>query len=173
VTRGEPHDVRSIRPRCRFLPLDAGLPDRDADASALPPWACAHEVAAAIDACGSEDRAKDASYPEREMQEASPDGGMRFLKRMPTTFPSSAILRTPAVIGATAGWGGAPQPTCQTDQGSRLGDAPRRAPSSRKPGCLRPPRSRKLSERITPPALPRRPLAHAARTPSPGVGRTC
>ena len=37
VTRGEPRYVRSREPRCRFLLLVAGLPDRDAASNAPPP----------------------------------------------------------------------------------------------------------------------------------------
>jgi hypothetical protein len=45
VIRGEPHSVRSTRPRCRFPPACAGLPDRDTESTAPPRMACAARVA--------------------------------------------------------------------------------------------------------------------------------
>jgi hypothetical protein len=38
VARGEPRNVRLIRPRCRFFPTCVGFHDRDTEPSAPPPW---------------------------------------------------------------------------------------------------------------------------------------
>jgi hypothetical protein len=68
--------------------------------------------------------------------------------------PLLGALRTSAVIGAFPPRED-PRGSERTDLGLRSDDAPRRAPPSRKPGCLSPSRDAKeyVAERLLPPAF--------------------
>ena len=101
-----------------------------------------------IDAHGSKDRAKDASSR----------AGTWVLGRVhtlcgacATAFPSSATSGHP-LSPARAHHGGIPEVERRTDRDPRFDDAPRRAPPSRGPGCLRP--SRHVEERFAEGSLP-------------------
>jgi len=68
------------------------------------------------------------------------------LWRMRDDVPLLGVLRTSAVIGAAPRRGDARYER-RTDRGSRSDVAPRRAPPSRKPGCLQPSRHVRESSR--------------------------
>jgi hypothetical protein len=81
---------------------------------------------------------------------------LRLKWRRPTSFPSWAFLRTPAVTGALDHRGGSRDNRRRADLGPRSDDAPRRESPSRRPGCLSPPRHAKDSmyaEGLLPPAF--------------------
>jgi hypothetical protein len=149
-------------------PACAGLPDRDA-ASVTPPPRLAPRSVVRIDVHGSKDRVKD----------ASPDVGYNFLclrgcirlVAYADDVPLLGVLRTSAVIGAFPPRED-PRDSERTDLGPRSDDAPRRAPPSRRPGCLQPSRHAKEFRRgeIAPSGLRAGSLAHAAHTFSPDWG---
>jgi len=142
VTRGEPRYVRPLKPRCRFFPLARVCPTamllRTPHLRGLRLRSIVR-----IDVHGSKDRAKDAS-PERMRRSLVPATGACACLRMPTAFPSSASFGHPLSSAR-------PSPRedtrCagRTDRGPRSSDAPRRAPPSRRPGCLPPSRHAKES----------------------------
>ena len=122
-------------------PTCVGLPNRDA-ASNAPPlsgllrWVHSEDRQARIEG-PSEGRVP---WPHaRSLVRAM---GACALWRMPTSFPSSATFGHPlssARLLATEDTA-----TCgRTDRGPRSDDAPRRAPPSRRPGCLSPSRHAK------------------------------
>jgi len=96
---------------------------------------------------------------------------MRFEECMRTTFPSSASSGHP-LSPVHRREGRRPVPDGGPNQDLRSDADPRRPTSSRRPGCLPPLRSAvSVRTRIAPnPNLPRRSLAHAAHTLSPGWG---
>jgi len=140
LTRGEPHSVRSFQPQCWFLPLawvcPAVMPPRTPHHQGLLPWCIVR-----IDVHGLEDRAKDAS-PSACDDLSCLHRVHTLSMRMPTSFPSSATSGHPLsparlrVAEDTA-------TRSRTDRGFPSDDAPRRAPPSRRPGCLPPPRHAK------------------------------
>jgi hypothetical protein len=94
-----------------------------------------------IDVHGSKDRAKDAS-PGACDDLSCLRRVHAHRSRMPTAFPSSASFRHP-VSSARLVSREDTHESSRTDRGPRSDDAPRRAPPSRKPGCLSPPRHAK------------------------------
>jgi hypothetical protein len=164
VTRGEPRSVRSLRPQCWFFPLARVCP------AVMPARAPHHRglrlrCVVRIDVHGSKDRVKDI-VPWAYATISRPYAGcIRFVAHA-DGVPLLGALRTSAVIGAPLPRG---DTRCRqrTDQGPRSDDAPRRAPPSRRPGCLSPSRHAKeslLREGIAPSGLRAGSLAHAART---------
>jgi hypothetical protein len=147
-----------------------GLPNRDALAHAPPPKLAPAEH--------SEDRRARVEGPsegrvtERMQRSLVPATGAYALWRMPTSFPSSAAFGHPLSSARSR----ATEDTAtrlRTDRGPRSDDAPRRAPPSRRPGCLSPSRHAKddfSREGIAPSGLRVGSLAHAAHTFSPGWG---
>jgi hypothetical protein len=126
-----------------------------------------------MDVHGSEDQVKDASSAARERHVsvflasgacASKSAcGRRSLPRRPLDIRCRRCV---------AERGGDPFPTADRNQDPRSDADPRRTTPSRRPGCLPPLRSAvSVRARIAPyPNLPRRSLAHAAHTFSPGWG---
>ena len=96
-------------------------------------------------------------------------GCMRFVLRMPTSFPSSATSGHP-LSSARLREAEDTATRRRTDRGLLSDDAPRRASPSRRPGCLSPPRPRRNDSRegIAPSGLRVGSPAHAAHTFSPG-----
>jgi hypothetical protein len=96
---------------------------------------------------------------------------MRFVECMRTWFPSSAPSGHP-LSPVRRREGRRPVPDGGPNQDLRSDDDPRRTTPSRRPGCLPPLRSAvSVRVRIAPtPNLPRRSLAHATHTFSPGWG---
>jgi hypothetical protein len=140
VTRGEPRDVHPRQPRCRFVLLAQVCP------TAMPPRmphlrGLRLRSVVRIDVHGSKDRVKDAS-PDRRRRSLVPASGACALWRMPTTFPSSAPFGHP-LSSARLLQREETHRSRRTDQGPRSDDAPRRAPPSRRPGCLSPSRHAK------------------------------
>jgi len=144
------------------LPTRVGLPNRDAGAVAPPRrrfWRPVH----------SEDRRARVEGPSegRVCRCACDDLSclrrcMRFEARIRDDVPLLGDLQTPAVIGA-------PLPRedtrerRRTDRGLRSDGAPRRAPPSRRPGCLRPPRHVKECTRRDCSLRPSRRLSRSRR----------
>jgi len=150
-------------------PTCVGLPNRDAEAIAPPRrrfWRPVH----------SEDRRARVEGPSegRVYRSACDDLSclrrcIRFEARMRDDVPLLGVLRTSAVIGAARSREDTRERR-RTDRGLPSNDAPRRAPPSRRPGCLRPPRhvkecsrrdcslrpSRRLSRSRRPHSFPRR-----------------
>jgi hypothetical protein len=165
--RGEPRCARPAQPRCRFLLLAQVCPTAIPDRTPHLPTFCGGSLVR-IDAHGSKDRAKDAS-PERMRRSLVPATGACALWRMPTSFPSSATFGHPLSSARSR----AAEDTAtrlRTDRGPRSDDAPRRAPPSRRPGCLSPSPHAKddfSREGIAPSGLRAGSLAYAAHTFSP------
>jgi hypothetical protein len=165
VMRGEPRSVHSPRPRCRFLPLARVYPtamsQRAPHLRGFRPRSIVR-----IDVHGSKDRAKDASRA-RMRRSLVPAAGACALWRMLTAFPSSAPFGHPL---SSARHPPREDTRCgrRTDLGPRSDDAPRRAPPSRRPGCLRPSRHVEdfgvCREGIAPSGLHAGSPAHAAHT---------
>ena len=125
-------------------PTCVGLPNRDAEVNASPPK-LASGCVVRIDVHGSKDRAKDAS-PEH-MRDFSCLRRVHVLcGACATAFPSSAPSGHPLSSARRPPWGDT-HSVRRTDLGPRSDDAPRRAPPSRRPGCLSPPRHVKESMR--------------------------
>jgi len=123
-------------------PTCVGLPNRDAEVNASPPKLAAGCIVR-IDVHGSKDRAKDAS-PEH-MRDFSCLRRVHVLcGACATAFPSSAPSGHPLSSARRPLWGDTHN-VRRTDLGPRSDDAPRRAPPSRRPGCLSPPRHVKES----------------------------
>jgi hypothetical protein len=164
VTRGEPRYVRWRRPQCWFFPLARVCP------TVMPPSpphlrSLRLRSIVRIDVHGSKDRAKDAS-PGACDDVSCLRRVHAHRSRMPTAFPSSASFGHPLSSARLASREDARE-TSRTDQGPRSDDAPRRAPPSRRPGCLSP--SRHVEEvvpreGIAPSGLHAGSLAHAAHT---------
>jgi len=174
VTSGEPRNVRRFRPRCRFLlaftrfsrPRYLLRRATSADRS--------DGVLVAINVHGSEDQVKDASSAESRERRfpaflvsgacASKSAcGRRSLPRRPLDIRCRRCVRRE---------GRRPVLDAGPNQDPRSDADPRRSTPSRRPGCLPPLRSA-VSVRgwIAPRSnLPRRSLAHAAHTFSPGWG---
>jgi hypothetical protein len=152
------------------LPACAGLPDRDA-ASAAPPPRLAPRSIVRIDVHGSKDRAKDASPFFDVGYDFSCLRGCIRLVAYADDVPLLGALRTSAVIGAFP-----PREDTReserTDLGPHSDDAPRRAPPSKRPGCLHPSRHAKesVAERLLPPAFAPAPSL-TPPTPLPRVGK--
>jgi hypothetical protein len=169
--RGESGDTRraALRPSAEtpvpVPPACAGLPDRDASSNAPPPKLAPRSIVR-IDVHGSKDRAKDASRA-RMRRSLVPAAGACALWRMLTAFPSSAPFGHPL---SSARHPPREDTRCgrRTDLGPRSDDAPRRAPPSRRPGCLRPSRHVEdfgvCREGIAPSGLHAGSPAHAAHT---------
>jgi len=106
-----------------------------------------------IDVHGSKDRAKDAS-PEHMRRSLVRVTGAYAWWRMRDGVPLLGVLRASAVAGAPRIAGG-PHNTRRTDLGLRSATVPRRTTSSRRPGCLGPPRHAKelYAEGSLPPAF--------------------
>jgi hypothetical protein len=121
-----------------------------------------------IDEHGSKDRAKDAS-PNRRRRSLVPPMGACAWWRMRTTFPSSAPFGHPLSSARPLSREDTRERR-RTDLGPRSDHAPRRAPPSRRPGCLSPPRTRRMFPRegIAPSGLRAGSPAHAAHTLPPG-----
>lgn len=175
VRRGEPRIVRSIRSRCRFLPLarvcPTAIPNRPRRQAFRPAPASLRPRACDGDVHGSLDRAKDVSSSDRRSRSRVPSASSACALRMPTTFPSCGFQRTPRVAGASAHGG--------RDLRERYGPTELHVPPTVREDC-RPPVGRGAFHRRV--AMPReeddsasrasrRPLAHAAHTLSPGWGR--
>ena len=144
-------------------PTCVGLPNRDAEVNASPSE-LAPGCVVRIDVHGSKDRAKDAS-PEH-MRDFSCLRRVHVLcGACATAFPSSAPSGHP-LSSARRPLQGDTHSVRRTDLGLRSDDAPRRAPPSRRPGCLSPPRHVKESirEGMNPSGLHAGSLAHAAHT---------
>jgi hypothetical protein len=143
---GESGDTRraALRPSAEtpvsVPPACTGLPDRDIPSNASPPGLAPRSIVR-IDVHGSKDRAKDA-VPLAHATISRACAGCMRLVRMPTAFPSSATFGHPL---SPARRPPREDTRCvhQADRGLRSDDAPRRAPPSRKPGCLSPPRHAK------------------------------
>jgi hypothetical protein len=173
VTGGEPRIVRSQRPRCRFLLAFTRFSRPRYRFERATSASCPDGVAVAIDVHGSEDQEKDASTAEHERHVsvflesgacASKSAcGRRSLPRRPLDI---RCRRCVAERGGDPFLDGGPNQDLRSDAD------PRRPTPSRRPGCLPPLRSAvSVRTRIAPnPNLPRRSLAHAAHTLSPGWG---
>ena len=166
LTRGEPRSVHSRWPQCWFLPLARACP------AVMPPRLPHHRKIALT--VHSEDRRARVEEPsegrvtERMRRSLVPATGAYALWRMPTSFPSSAAFGHP-LSSARSRVAEDTAARLRTDLGLRSNDAPRRAPLSRRPGCLSPSRIREGNERegIAPSGLRAGSLAHAAHTFSP------
>lgn len=97
VTRREPRNVRSMRPRCRFLLLSQVCP------TAIP-IDRSHSRTSDDDVHGSLERAKDVSSSGERLVWRLADECVRFAHA--DDVPLLATQRTPAVIGALARRGG-------------------------------------------------------------------
>jgi hypothetical protein len=107
-----------------------------------------------IDAHGSPDRVKDASSVCRQRSLAPVIECMRVVAHA-DDVPLLGYRRTSVVIGAAIPREDTHE-TRRTDLGLRSDDAPRRAPPSRRPGCLSPPRRAKefmFAKGLLPPAF--------------------
>jgi len=173
VTGGEPRSVHSPQPQCWFL---SSCPEFS------QPW-CRFErpTSEACAAEHSEDWRARVEGPSEGRVSSSPAtisracvGCVRFVTAHADCVPLLGALRTSAVVGALPKVE-EPLPTNGPNQGLRSNSAPRRAPPSRRPGCLSPPRHvkdclGKHRGRIAPSGLHAGSLAHAARTFSPLLG---
>jgi len=149
-------------------PTRVGLPNRDAGAPAPPRRRFWRPV------CSEDRRARVEGPSEGRVCRTHATisracvGCMSFVaharRRSPPRRPSDIRCRRRAVRG-----GRMPATARRTDLGLRSDDAPRRAPPSRRPGCLRPPRHVRecLREGIAPSGPHAGSLAHAAHTFSP------
>ena len=170
----ERRHVASRAPSIRVAPVSVcptfvGLPNRDATATASPPG-----IAPAVhreDRRARVEGPSEGRVPERMRRCLVPATGACALWRMPTAFPSSAVFGHP-LSPARLRRAEDTAARSRTDRGLRSDDAPRRAPPSRKPGCLSPSRTRRIETRRDRSLRPScRLLAHAAHTFSPGWGR--
>jgi hypothetical protein len=173
VTGGEPRTVRSQRPRCRFLLAFTRFSRpryrfERATSGELPRRSYSGDRRARVR--GPREgrvycRAREARFRVSRVR------CMRFEECMRTTFPSSASSGHP-LSPVRRREGRRPVPDGGPNQDLRSDADPRRPTPSRRPGCLPPLRSAvSVRTRIAPnPNLPRRPLAHAAHTLSPGWG---
>lgn len=156
----------SVKTPVLVIPGYPGLPNRDALAFAPPPR-LAPRCVVRIDVHGPPDRVKDSSPSEYTISRASL--GAYALWRMLTTFPSSASFGHPRSSARLLAVGDTTTRE-RTDQDPRSDVAPRRAPPSRRSGCLSPPRHAKelvSREGIAPSGLRAGSLAHAAHTLTP------
>jgi hypothetical protein len=153
VTRGEPCSVHSRWPQCWFLPLARVCP------AVMPPRLPHHRgllprCIVRIDVHGSKDRAKDASPSAcddlsrlRRVHTLCGACRRRSPPRAAFGHPLSSARLRAAENTATRS---------RTDRDLRSDEAPRRAPPSRRPGCLSPSRPRRMISRakgLLPPAF--------------------
>jgi len=153
----------SVRAPVKVVSGFPELPNRDALSFASPPrlspW-----CAVRIDVHGPPDRVKDASPVRHDNSRVS--RGACALWRMPTAFPSSAPFGHPRSSARLLAVGDTTIRE-RTDQDPRSNVAPRKATSSRRSGCLSPPRCAKelvSREGNAPFGLRAGSLAHAAPT---------
>jgi len=144
-------------------PTCVGLPNRDAGAVAPPRRRFWRPVC-------SEDRRARVEGPSWRTRLPGACDDLSCLRRVHTLclrrrddVPLLGDLRTSAVVGAATVAGGIPATTGRTDLGLRSDDAPRRAPPSRRPGCLRPSRHVKESSRRDCSLRPSRRLSRSRR----------
>jgi len=144
-----------VRPQCWFFPLAQACP------TVMPEQSPHHEDAfgapcvVRIDTHGSKDRAKDASTEESQAVNFFWPASVACAScACATTFPSSASSGHP-LSSARRSFREDTRYARRTDRGPRSDDAPRRAPPSRRPGCLRPPRHVRewYAKGLLPPAL--------------------
>jgi hypothetical protein len=150
-----------------LVPLGCpSLPNRDADSNASPPKLAPWSIVR-IDVHGSKDRAKDAS-PGACDDVSCLRRVHAHRSRMLTAFPSSASSGHPLSSARQLPWEDTHERR-RTDLGPRSDDAPRRAPPSRRPGCLSPPRHAKddSSTRRDCSLRPSRRLSRSRRPHSP------
>jgi len=160
----------SVKAPVLVIPGYPGLPNRDALSFAPPPQ-LAPWCVVRINVHGPPDRVKDASPSECTISRASL--GACALWRMLTTFPSSAPFGHPRSSARLLAVGDTTTRE-RTDQDPRSDGTPRRAPPSRRSGCLSPPRHAKelvSREGIAPFGLRAGSLAHAAHTLTPSWGQ--
>jgi len=133
-----------VRPQCWFLPLAWVCPTVMPERSPHHDDAFGAACIVRIDAHGSKDRAKDASAERKHgFVRASGACACAHARRRspPRRPPDIRCRRRVTVAGGTRNRG-------RTDPGLRSDDAPRRAPPSGGPGCLRPSRrAREISRR--------------------------
>jgi hypothetical protein len=107
--------------------------------------------------------------PWRMRRSLVPASGAYALSRTPTAFPSSASSGHP-LSSARHPPREDPRDSQRTDLGPRSDGAPRRAPPSRRPGCLSPPRHAKESVSRRDESL--RPSRRLSRSRRPHASRT-
>ena len=162
--------LRPPAPAPVLVPLGCpSLPNRDADSNAPPPKLAPRSIVG-IDVHGSKDRAKDAS-PGACDDVSCLRRVHTHRSRMLTAFPSSASFGHPLSSARLVSREDT-RDSSRTDQDPRSGDAPRRAPPSRKPGCLQPSRHAKElrhAKGLLPPAFaPALPLTPPTLCPQAG-----
>jgi len=158
-----------VRPQCWFFPLAWVCP------TVMPEQSPHHEDAfgapciVRIDVHGSKDRAKDASTEAQAMMS-------RCLRRL-HTLRAHARRRSPPrrppdirCHRRVDRGGRIPATGRRTDRGLHSDDAPRRAPPSRRPGCLRPSRHARESSRRDCSLRPSRRLSRSRRPHLPCEG---
>lgn len=150
--------------------LPPGLPDRESDSNAPPPRVAPSELQWRSRCTGQRTKRRTRRRPDERGESLLAPGacasksacGRRSLPRHPLDIRCRRCVRRE---------GRRPTSDGRTDRGRRSDGVPRRTPSSRRPGCLPPPRSRGLSDAdCSTPTPSRRSLAHAAHTFSTGCG---
>lgn len=178
LTRGEPRSIRTTQSRRRFFRVSPVCPTSNLARSVVCP-----ETPRGASSCppflplgnreSDHDGARVPGPSEGRVLDLVAGGAariecVRLDSRTPTTFPSSASRRHPAVAGATARRGGVPLRTRRTGRGLHSDVLPRRRTSSWRPGCLPPSRARGVAGLLL--DTPRRPPVRAAHTFSPAWG---